>query len=457
MHACVILALAGARFQPGFANQSPWLHILFIEWPISLAPALFTYFLPGVLGYRRGGMAKLGAGFSLLFTLLLPLQQVFAAWGRWYPRIHPWLFGVFYVYAAAGLALCGVGLYDHKPRTKWALLAVGSLVAGALVDTAIWLGLFGGVPAVPFGFIGFWAFIVIGFLQPAGDGEDPSDLRRSASDLRRNLTRRSRSISRKLLREGELHMFPVYWVLNRSELGHEGIASSGSWRFADHIYRNEAAGRGAFGRWLDGKLLALPATQAFRRRYLRAQEEVRRALASFPEGGSALRVLAVPCGLPRDLRELAATLEREDPALLSRLEVHGMDLDPEVLDRGRALLSGSGIPVARFHQGNALIAEDYPEGPFHAVVSTGLGEFLSERELAVFYRNVCSVLADGGTFYTSATRREPRSDALMRPFELITQYRTTSDVEAVLRQLPWTRLTLVQDDTGLQTFVVAVR
>jgi len=78
-------------------------------------------------------------------------------------------------------------------------------------------------------------------------------------------------------------------------------------------------------------------------------------------------------------------------------------------------------------------------------------------ELEVFYRNVHAALAPGGTFYTSATRYEKRSEAFLQVFELITQYRTTQQLEQIFAQLPWSRLTLSQDDTGLQTFVTAVK
>ncbi len=451
------LPLVGEQFRPGFASQDPWLHMLFIEWPISLAPALFTFFLPRVLGYRRGGMAWVGLFFTAGFTVLLPLQMVFEPWAQWYPRLHPWLFGAFYAYAAGGLALCGVGLHDGKRSAFWALLAVASLLAGALVDTAIWLGLASGVPAVPYGFAGFWIFLAIAWARREADPPPQPDMVQAAERLTHNRTRRSRSIPRKLLREGNLHLLPVYYALNLSDLGREGIANSGSFRFADHIYVGRPSGRTPFGLWLDRRFLALPAAQAFRRRYLRAQDEVRRALASFPAEVAPLRWLAVPCGIPRDLAEVAARLEAEAPGVLRRLAYCGMDLDPELLAIAREFTRAVPVPVLGFHLGNALVAEHYPPGPFHVVVSTGLGEFLSDAELRYFYRNVHTVLAPGGTFYTSATRREGRSDALMRAFELITQYRTVDQLEGLLSELPWTRLTLATDETGLQTFVRAVK
>jgi len=67
-----------------------------------------------------------------------------------------------------------------------------------------------------------------------------------------------------------------------SDLAREGIANSGSFRFADHIYAGLASGRTPLGRFLDRRLLATPAACAFRRRYQRAQSAIRHALESTP-------------------------------------------------------------------------------------------------------------------------------------------------------------------------------
>jgi hypothetical protein len=272
-----------------------------------------------------------------------------------------------------------------------------------------------------------------------------------------NRTRRSRSIPRRLLREGSLHFLPLYYLLNRSDLGREGIENSGSYRFADHIYRNQPSGRGVLGRWLDARLLSSRPARAFRRRYLRSVQEMRRALSSFPEEVSPLRILGIPCGLPRDLMDLAEVLGRERPDLLERIEYHGLDLDGELLKFAEQFTASTPVRWKQYHQGDALLAETIPAGPFHFVVSTGLNEFLELSQLNLFFRNVFERLAPGGTFYTSATRKEPCSDAVMRAFELITRHHGISELEQALGQLAWSRLTLVQDESGLQTFVIGVK
>ena len=273
---------------------------------------------------------------------------------------------------------------------------------------------------------------------------------------RKNITRHSRSIPRRLVREGALHLVPVYYVLRLSDLAREGIEHSGSASFADHIYCGTPSGRTVLGHWLDARLLALPAAQAFRRRYEHAQRVVRRALEALPATGHPLRVLAVPCGIPRDIVDLARTLQRERPDLLARLAYHGLDIDPQVLDLA-ATLTQQVLPSARYHAGDALVPADYPSGTWHVVVSTGLGEFLRDDELAAFYTIVYDRLESGGTFCTSATARDECSEALLRIGELVTHYRRADEVERLLRQVPWRTLELTVDRTGLQTFVTATK
>ncbi|MGH9253848.1 MAG: class I SAM-dependent methyltransferase family protein [Vicinamibacterales bacterium] len=274
---------------------------------------------------------------------------------------------------------------------------------------------------------------------------------------KKNVTRRSPSIPRRLVREGALHLVPVYYVLRLSDLAREGIEHSGSYRFADHIYRGTPSGRTAVGRWIDRRLLDMPAARAFRRRCQQAQDVVRRALEAIPAGGGPLRVLAVPCGIPRDILEHARTSRLQYPGLLERLEYLGFDIDPQVLDTASALTRAAGLAAAHYHQGNALVREDYPVSRFHVVISTGLGEFLRDDELAAFYAIVYELLERGGTFFTSATARDRRSDALLRMAEIVTHYRCADDLERILRRHSWSRLDLTVDRTGLQTFVTATK
>ena len=155
----------GDAFLPGWANQHPFLHLVFIQWPIGLAPALFTWFLPALLRYRRGQMAFIGAAVSLSLSIILPFQFRAEPIAMWYSNVHVWLYTTFYVYALAGLALCGLGIYDGKRSAIWAFLATISLVIAALHDTLIWFNLFSGHPWVPYGFSACVLLLAVGFIR----------------------------------------------------------------------------------------------------------------------------------------------------------------------------------------------------------------------------------------------------------------------------------------------------
>jgi hypothetical protein len=265
-----------------------------------------------------------------------------------------------------------------------------------------------------------------------------------------NLTRRTPDFTRKFWRSGQWHLIPLYHFLRLSDLAREGIERSGSYRFADHLYLNRASGRGLPGRWLDRIVLNTRAARAMRQRYYHAVREIALALQRKP---GTLRVLAIPCGIPRDVLEYA----RRNPDTARRIHYTGMDLDPEVLAAAQDALRGTTLHSQTFVQGSALSGNDFPEGPFDLILSTGLGEFLDTPSLQIFYQNVHAHLADGGVFYTSATARERSSDYLLRAFELNTHYRSKEEIAQILERIPWSNVELEQDATGLQTFVRAGR
>ena len=275
-----------------------------------------------------------------------------------------------------------------------------------------------------------------------------------------NFTRRTHDLAGKLRGERRYGWLALYHLLRLSDLGREGIERSGSYRFADHLYANRASGRGPLGRLLDRVLLSLPAARAMRRRCVESAAAMRRALEQHLDGdlGEPFRILTVPCGLPRDVREFAEALLTERPEALTKIEFTGMDLDPEVLAAARDFRVDFALPSPQWVQGDALDSASYPDAPpFHFISSTGLGEFLDDAQLLRLYANIHDHLAPGGVFFTSATAREPRSDAMLRAFEMLTHYRTRAELEALLASRPWREVRTAHDRTGLQTFVWAVR
>jgi 2-polyprenyl-3-methyl-5-hydroxy-6-metoxy-1,4-benzoquinol methylase len=278
-----------------------------------------------------------------------------------------------------------------------------------------------------------------------------------------NRTRTSDSIPRKLLRQGKVHLLPIYALMRTSDLAREGIENSGSYRFADHVYRNEPSGRFGIGRALDAVLLRMRGARSMRNRFLHAQREIRaaaRALdsraATDPVATTApFRVLSVPCGIARDLVLAARSVERELPRVYSRSTFFGVDLDQAPLELSRSLAGPDDHYF--FTRGDALDAKSYPS-ELDVIVSTGLGEFLSDELLVRFYTNCHERLRVGGTLVTSAMQRDRIADYLMRQLaELHTHYRRGDEIIRWLHTAGFHEVSVRQDDVGLQTLVVARR
>lgn len=267
-----------------------------------------------------------------------------------------------------------------------------------------------------------------------------------------NRTRRTASIPRRLVREGKLHLLPVYYLGLTTELGKEAIENSGSYDFADHIYGNRPAGRFPVGYLLDALFLNLKSARAFRSRYLYARGEIQRLIG---ERADPVDVLAVPCGLARELFDVSVSLAGERRNQQVRL--YGMDLDQGLVNRLAATSRrlGSGI---EFVCGDALSADAYPSRPFDGIVSLGFTEFLDDTLAAAFYRLAHGKLKPGGRLITSGMRPHRLSDYLLRNVaDLQTSYRSAETLRGLARQAGFEQISTYEDRTGLQTMLIGTK
>lgn len=269
-----------------------------------------------------------------------------------------------------------------------------------------------------------------------------------------NRTRRSASIPRALLRRGRVLEIPIYYVLRASDLAREGLDHSGSYRFADHIYRGEPSGRGWFGRWLDARLLSMPAARSFRNRFLASAH----ALADFlvTRVDRPVAVLSAPCGLPRELVLGARLAGEKRSASLEGVTFHGLDLDTDLLAQARAFALDQGLPNFTTHAGDALHRESYPSGA-DFITCTGLAEFLDDAQLETLLRVLADVLRPGGRLVTSAMKRHWASAYLLRLGELEPRYRAPDDLAAIARRMPFAHIDIQMDDAKLQSILIATR
>jgi SAM-dependent methyltransferase len=251
--------------------------------------------------------------------------------------------------------------------------------------------------------------------------------------------------------EGKYHLLPVYALLTTSDLAREGIRNSGSFRFADHIYRNEPSGRYGVGRMLDRVLLGLRGARSMRSRFLHSRRETMRAIEE--RSPSEMLVVSVPCGIARDMYDVADTLRKKNSTRYEKVRFVGIDLDPEPLVLSRDLTREH--PLFEFHCADALQPGTIPDGA-DVIISLGFGEFLSDGALFDLYRRCLLALKPGGRFITSAMNRDRMSDYLARELaELHTHYRSTGDLRTLLSSAGFEKVRTTTDGLGLQTLAVA--
>ena len=268
-----------------------------------------------------------------------------------------------------------------------------------------------------------------------------------------NRTRRSASIGRKLLRSGRLLELPIYWLLRTSDLAREGFENSGSYRFADHIYKNQPSGLFGIGHWLDSVLLKMPAVRAFRARYFMARDEVLRFLQERPVDRH-LEIASVPCGIPRELVAAAETY-RTEGGDLTKVRFHGVDLDPQVLRDAAEFANRSTVRLI-LHQGDALDISTY-EDRFDFITSTGFGEFLDDEKLARLYSIFCEILRPGGAMVTSAMSQTRVAGYLLDLAELHVHYRSAEEIAAFARGAGFVDTSTSNDRSGIQSFLRATK
>ena len=120
---------------------------------------------------------------------------------------------------------------------------------------------------------------------------------------------------------------------------------------------------------------------------------------------TAIRVLSVPAD--REGAVVGRDPRAADPSFCARASFFGIDLDPSPLELSRKLAGG--LPGFRFFRADALDAAAYPQ-EMDVILSTGLGEFLSDEQLVSFYAVCGAALCKGGSLVTSGPR-DPVSDS----------------------------------------------
>lgn len=267
-----------------------------------------------------------------------------------------------------------------------------------------------------------------------------------------NKTRRSKSIPQRLIKEKKIHLIPLYYLLINSCLAKEAVLNSGSYLLADHIYKGKPKGDFLVGKFIDQLLLSLPSAKSFRNRFIFSKKELYKHLQNKLKYRNGIKILSVPCGIPRDLIEVCLMFKKPE------LEFIGLDLDKKVLKDAETETVKNGVHrYFKFFLGDALNHNHYPKN-VDITVSTGLGEFLNDDKLGDFYKIVHKNLNEGGVFITSAIDKHGLSDFLLRELsEIYTNYRSEGRIRSIISKVGFSKLKSYRDSYQLQTMIIATK
>jgi len=253
--------------------------------------------------------------------------------------------------------------------------------------------------------------------------------------------------------EGRFYLLPIYWFLLTSKLGKEGIVNSGSYTFADHIYENKPKGKYFIGYIVDFILLKLKSAKSFRFRFLFARDEICKYLNIHGNTKKEIDILAIPCGLARELFESAEYIKTLPQYNLSKVKFHGLDLNPDLVKSLTQKAKNNNLPMF-FWTGDALNNFDF-NGNYDIIISMGFCEFIDDEQALSFYKICLSHLKDDGIFITSGMVPHKFSEYLMKNIaELHTTYRSKEKLIKLLSEAGFKSTETFQDINKLQTMIV---
>ncbi len=214
----------------------------------------------------------------------------------------------------------------------------------------------------------------------------------------------------------------LYWQATRASLRlgrqfSEGIRlgfdtgfDSGS--TLDYVYRNEATGKGGFGKAVDRNYLDAIGWRGIRQRKLHAEELLRLAIARLREQGRPVHIVDIAAGHGRYILEALQGLEQRPDSILLR------DYSELNVDQGSALIVEKGLAdIARFVRGDAFdrasLAALDPR-PTLAVVS-GLYELFPDNDLLrTSLGGLADAVEDGGYLVYTGQPWHPQLEMIAR-------------------------------------------
>lgn len=277
------------------------------------------------------------------------------------------------------------------------------------------------------------------------------------SPIYHNKTRKAKSIPKKLLKEGKFYLIPIYYCMLLSELAAEGIKNSGSYKFADHIYKNQPKGKFIIGFILDAILLRFPSATSLRSRYLFAKEEIHKHIKATNKNNNKIKILAAPSGLSRELFEVADELKIKKHSLYTSIVWCHIDLDSSLIKYLEEKNKKSHKHEMEFIIGdlfhNSLKKKNQE---YDMIICMGFTEFIDDQKVIEIFSTFKKMLKPNGKLVTSGMKAHRLSDYLLRNIgDLHTNYRSKETLEELARKSGFKQFNTYQDKNKLLTMLVA--
>jgi hypothetical protein len=206
-------------------------------------------------------------------------------------------------------------------------------------------------------------------------------------------------LAHRLMENGQGRFLPML----SSAVAQEILVSGYQPATLELVYENRTHG-GVVGRIADRLVLDLPIHEAMRERLEATAGEICAAATLMLRAGAPeVRALFAPCALGAEIVAAARRLREQQPDMLSRFRVWGVDPD-----RGNDLLPQAGRRATAAGVTAELIREDLRRhrevlavservGGFHVISCVGLTQHHNAQEIAALVRFYASLLLPGGT------------------------------------------------------------
>lgn len=229
----------------------------------------------------------------------------------------------------------------------------------------------------------------------------------------------------------------------------------------DHVYRNEAQGTTALGRWIDRVYLDSPGWRGIRARGENLASLLDRAIAERLERNGSAHVLDVACGGGRYVLE---TVSRHAG---DRVTAELRDASDSALGKARILSAELGLEDrVAIHRGDAFDSRqivDTDPRPDIAIVS-GLFELFSSNEpIRATLGGLSELLAPGGILLYTNQPWHPQQEMIARVLPnrdgdpWVMRIRSQGEMDALAREAGFTPGERLSDEHGIFTVTRALR